>query len=173
MITVGYRLRWIAKGLLILLPLWCASPVLANPLPAKMNAVLLLKSLQLVENFQDRKQVRVLVLGNSALADELGVLMKRLGSKAEHVKVFSNQKPSVVKPDVIFVSRESLLQSAQLYSAARKVLTVTDNVDFSRQGVVLTLYNKEGLPGILLNVGSSRELGLQWSEEILEVADLI
>ncbi|GAA5316440.1 MAG: hypothetical protein AseanaTS_16440 [Candidatus Pelagadaptatus aseana] len=166
-LLAGLRL----SGVVLVAMLVLMSPTLAKPLPEKMSAVLLLKSLELVENLDLQDPVKVLVLGNVKVANTLEALMNNSADRPLQVQVLTNQAPELVQPDVIFLSPQASLPEVMLYAEQSKVLTVTDNIDLATQGVVLTLYDNEGLPGIILNVGASRASGVQWSPQILEVAD--
>jgi hypothetical protein len=142
-------------------------------LPARLNAALTLKIASYELHLSNQKHISILVLNDLELSK---YLKERIGTKIGNSTLSYVNHDSDINnytPDIIFVGQQNKLNNTLSYAHKNKVLTITKGKKLALSGVVLTLYDDEGIPGIILNLGASKENDLTWNPEILNFASTI
>ncbi len=148
----------------------------SQELPAPLTSALMLKIVELEQSLSEGQKLTIAVINDKPLAR---ILLSRQGkaiknSQLNKILPINNlSELREVIPDIIFVGRTSSTKNIIKFANTHNILTITENIEAVSQGVILALYNNEGIPGILLNLSASKANGFQWQPEILNVASIL
>lgn len=161
-----------------MLALWCGlafvSPVSAREgtLPHSLSAAIIVKVLAFESSDRSEETMRIHVLDEGKLADELIAYVGTSIRDRSLVGVTRGLEiPEGVQ--VVVAVKAGNLDRAIEYARVNKALSVTTNPELKSQGAALIVYDDEGLPGILLNREASGREGLYWEPEILQIARMV
>lgn len=159
----------------ICLSFLCLS-VLAESLPANLEARLIMRALKFEENLSLKTDgVSIYVLSDPEVLAEL---QKKQGSRIGKSKIGSvsggNTLP-LEPADVLFVGAKTSSDIADVmrYSQRHSVLTVADRVDWLLKGVVVVLSVYAGKPEYVINLSASKSVGAQWNQSFLSNAKVV
>ena len=142
----------------------------AKPLPSSLTAALLVKVANYEHSLTLKDDINILVINDKAVADTLldKIGVQIAGGKLQGVKHV--ERYSGEEADIIFIGRMKGAEQLVEKLALKSILTVSGDDRLLEDGVVLCLYDNEGVPGILLNLESSKKSGLLWNPDILNFA---
>lgn len=151
-------------------PLACASD---GSLPPSLSAAILIRVISFEELSKNEKDISIHILDEGILSEEIKAHVNaRVGSgRLARVTVGADIPDALV--DVVVITKASQLEAALEYTERFGSISVGMESAFAERGVSLTIYDDEGMPGILLNRGASDKEGLRWEPEILQVAKVI
>jgi hypothetical protein len=148
-----------------------SSSLQARPLPEKFTAALLLKLVVLEKGLAEKRELHIHVLDNMLLTEALIDMSKRRRADMLALTITGSSKLPLEVPDVLFIGDRAATERGIQYCEEHKVMSVSDNVALSPAGASLVLYDDDGLPGIILNLATSRKERLHWQAQILEIAE--
>jgi hypothetical protein len=170
-------LNWLtkssARALLALLAMsWLAAPAHAedgDPREAELKAAYIFNFLKFVEwgRAVPADTIEVCFRGAAAIRDAFAtsVTNKQIGSRQLLVKVLGSKDRSDTC-QVLFVDSANL----DAVPARAQVLTIGDDVGFTRHGGIIGLYTESNRLRFNVNVGNAKRSGLQVSSNLLKLA---
>ncbi|HEY5947061.1 MAG TPA: YfiR family protein [Kofleriaceae bacterium] len=188
-------MRWgLAIGLLLVVV--TATRAVADPLPAKNQALLLLRILAYDHKLADRvdnKRVTIYVVHKTGATDSeqpandmVGVLReiakstKLAGNTIQVVKLAYNKDTfdadvGKLKAAALYVSPSlgDSLAGITAVTAKRKLLTFTGIADYVGAGVSIGFANDNGKPAISVNLTASKNEGADLDVALLRVAKIV
>lgn len=166
------RVRPILYCVIVALGLSVASTAEERPLPDRLTAAILVKLLELDETTAGKMQLRIHVVDDISLAESLrGLIGRKIGDGTLSSVSIGWDLPTKGTDVLLFTKNRNVGEYVN-YARKHNVLTVANGSRFLAQGVSLAIFDDEGMPGILLNNGSSIREGQQWNPEILEIAEV-
>lgn len=139
--------------------------------PENVQAALFLKILAF--NTKLTGDITIYVIGSKDFADEMKKgIGKSIGS-GKLSNVVSGEELPTEKPSIIYVSDKSKLDEVIKYSYENKVLSITGNPNFVKEGITLGVGVAGGKPKVVLNLNSSKEEDINWNPAILKIALVI
>jgi len=145
----------------------------AKPLPTQMTGAIILKLMQLEARSDTPNALNILVINDPNLAKYLD---SKIGTKVGQMtltQVWLDTAPSQKKPNIIYINTNKQLEKTIAYAKNIKALTISNDITQAKSGVVLFIYDDEGLPGIALNVDASKLMGYKWDPKILDISKAI
>lgn len=150
-----------------------AAPLVAKPLPSQLTGAIILKLVSLEARLQEEKDITIWVVNDPALAK---VLEKRVGKtigRSTLRAVYSDGLPDDSKPNLVYINNQNNLPDYVARANRIGAISVAPFRDSTDRGITVLIYDDQGLPGISINMPSSRKLQLQWDPSVLEISDVI
>ncbi len=140
--------------------------------PANQVVPLTIKVLALNKSLKGN--IKIYVLGNDAIANEL---KKNIGNTIVAATISAvdagNDIPTG-KYDIIYVCNASKVNAAKNYAKQHKSLTITNIPTLAFEGITLGFgLDDDKKQIIFLNLSSSSEQGMEWNPAIMKVAQTI
>ena len=161
--------RWTTFSLLLL---WALdfSHAYSQEAPPKVQAQLCVKLLAFYTNLGN-SSFSIHVVGNPKVAKELKKHVgTRIGMALLGAITEGDGLPSG-NPKVVYLSGES--EEVLAYTREKKVLSVTGKAGLVSKGVSLGVTMKNRKPKVLLNLGASKQEGINWNPAILRIAEKV
>ncbi len=157
----------------LLLVISCYS-VCAEPLPQRLAAPILIKVISLEEMTSSKDNIDLFVAGNKLIAEYLQKRINTSIGQARLNSVSTQFSDDMEPPDVIYVGNvsDSYFSLLSNYAIKHKVMIVSEAPESISKQVAVAIYDNEGIPGILLNLSTSKKLALKWNPDILKVVDV-
>lgn len=143
--------------------------------PVSLASSLFLKVVEFEKKLGGGKKLSVHVVGSQELADRLkGAVGKKIGKSTLESVTESSGLPDKV-PSILFVTDAAVAKDAVGYASSTKVLTVTNDPELVKTGIILGLClgnsgKDKGKPKILYNSRSSEQSGCSWHPAFFKVA---
>lgn len=159
------------RQLIVILFLFNAISLNAEPLPAKLSAAVMLKLLSLEQSISDKKSLSFMVVNEPGI---LSFLKKYEGKKVGSTligQVFEGDLNTKIIPDVIYLGMLNKKEVDKWFDFIKqhKLLSFGQSSKLMTKGMVITIFNDEGVPGVLLNLNASKKLELKWNPKVLDV----
>ncbi|MDN3640540.1 YfiR family protein [Simiduia curdlanivorans] len=145
----------------------------AKPLPTQMTGAIILKLMQLEASSDTSNTLNILVINDPSLAKYLSSKVGTKVGKMTLTQVWQDTAPSQKTPNIIYINTNKQLEKTMAYAKGIKALTISNDLNLAKSGVVLFIYDDEGLPGIALNIDASKRMGYKWDAKILEISKAI
>ncbi|HPN37478.1 MAG TPA: YfiR/HmsC family protein [Melioribacteraceae bacterium] len=140
--------------------------------PANQVVPLTIKVLALNKSLKGN--IKIYVLGNDAIANEL---KKNIGNTIVAATISAVDAGSDIpagKYDIIYVCNASKVNAAKSYAKQHKSLTITNIPTLAFEGITLGFgLDDDKKQIIFLNLSSSSEQGMEWNPAIMKVAQTI
>ena len=144
-----------------------------RPLPHKLTAAILVKLIEFEKRAESDKSLSIHVVGDSILA---GVLREMIGAKSGR-RVLGTVTEGDALPesqvDVVLVAKSDNLESILDQARARGIMSASNSRRLAEDGISISIFDDEGMPGVMLNRSASKQEGLTWQPEILEIARVL
>ncbi|WP_075186492.1 YfiR family protein [Teredinibacter haidensis] len=167
-----YALQWL-KILLMFGACIGSLNVYSKTLPAPLMAALLVKVASFERQTSSKQNIVIQVINDDHLAKQLQTYIGQSIGQGKIIEIVSRSQAITETTDIVFVGRTSRLIDLLAETRKKNILTFTGHKTLAYEGVIVGLFDNEGVPGILLNLISSRESGLRWETDILDFVTLI
>lgn len=145
----------------------------AKPLPTPMTGAIILKLMQLEAEGEATNDLKILVVNDPDLGKYLHTKIGTRIGKRQLTQVWNDKIPEDAKPNIIYINSNKQLNDVVAYAKEIQALTISSDISKAAQGVVLFIYDDEGLPGISINISASKAIGYKWNPKILEISKAI
>lgn len=158
---------------LLSLSLACETIARGKSLPDSLTAAIVIKVLAFESSERESTTLRIHILDNDNLATQFESFVGT--SVRSRTLEAVTRGPTVPEEgvDVVIASGEAGLRQAISLAERYRAITVTNNPQLTQLAVSLTVFDDEGLPGILLDKKGARREGLYWEPEILQIAKIV
>ncbi|BFM12418.1 hypothetical protein R50072_25710 [Simiduia litorea] len=157
----------------LLVSLLLISQAHAKPLPTQMTGAIILKLMQLEARSDAPSELNILIINDP---DLVKYLRTKVGAKIGNMtlaKVWLNVAPNQETPHLIYLNSSKQLEKTIAYAKDINALTISNDISQAKSGVVLFIYDDEGMPGIAMNIGASKLMGYKWDPKILKISRAI
>jgi len=144
--------------------------VIAEELPARLQVALMSKIIAMENNLATKPDISIYVLDAPKITK---LLRAEVGLKIGHTrlkKVDTGTEIPKVKYDIIYIGSFVQEEAAVEYAIKNNVMSLYPIIEGMKNSGSLGLGIKSGRPTFLLNIGQSRDEGLDWNPTILKVA---
>jgi len=139
-------------------------------LPARLQVALMSKIIAMENNLAAKSDISIYVLDAPKITK---LLQSEVGLKIGYsrlIKVDNGKKIPKMKYDIIYIGSFSQEEAAVDYAIRHNVMSLYPIIEGMHNSGSLGLGIKSGRPTFLLNIGQSKDEGLDWNPAILKVA---
>lgn len=159
--------------LALLCSLTLAMTCTAAPLPTPLTAALMLRISELEKNISSGQSITIVVINNQSLAKLLenkkGTVIGNKSYIKDVIHLNNIKNLENYNANIIYVGRTEQMDTILDYAKTQQAITISSDINSIEQGIVLSLYDNEGIPGILLNLTASKSNSLNWNPDILNI----
>ena len=145
----------------------------AKPLPTQMTGAIILKLMQLEARSDTPRELNILIINDSDLVKYLRTKLGTKIGKMTLTQVWLDKAPNQETPNIIYVNSSKQLEKTIAYAKEINALTISNDITQAKSGVVLFIYDDEGMPGIAINIDASKRMGYKWDSKILNISKAI